>query len=273
MQLNAETTQARAIKPSAPPPFYERPMLLRPGLNVRSGLTGPKGYEFARGVVAVPIGVSEFPLAARHYPIMFTAAELAPVVVLGVKGSRNLFVEPDGSWRAGHYVPGYIRRYPFTLTTIPDCVEQMLAIDTASDRFVQNVDQAEDASRFFDDEGRPTDTALTAMQVCQAYRDDCQRAEAFAKALRKAELLVPRQASMAWGSGSGGALDGLLDIDERVFRTLPISTVAQWHGDCWLVLIALTLASAHNWQALADRRGRCGPANPRAPEKIKSRSR
>ena len=133
MQLNAETTQARAIKPSAPPPFYERPMLLRPGLNVRSGLTGPKGYEFARGAVAVPIGVSEFPLAARHYPIMFTAAELAPVVVLGVKGGRNLFVEPDGSWRSGHYVPGYIRRYPFTLTTIPDCVEQMLAIDTASD--------------------------------------------------------------------------------------------------------------------------------------------
>jgi hypothetical protein len=68
MQVNGEATRARAIKSSAPL-FYKSPMLLRPGPNVRSGLTGRKGYEFARGAVAVPIGVSEFPLAARHYPI------------------------------------------------------------------------------------------------------------------------------------------------------------------------------------------------------------
>jgi len=258
MQVNGEATRARAIKSSAPL-FYKSPMLLRPGPNVRSGLTGRKGYEFARGAVAVPIGVSEFPLAARHYPIMFAAADLAPVVVLGVRGGTNLFLEPDGSWRPGHYVPGYIRRYPFTLTTAPDCVEQMLAIDTASDRFVWNIDQAEGASRFFDDEGRPTATLRTTMQVCRAYRDDCQRAEAFAEALRKAELLVPRQASMKWPSGSSVVPDGLLDIDERVFRTLPISTVARWRGGCWLVLIALALASARNWQALAGHRGLRSP--------------
>ena len=252
MQVNGEMTQARAIKSSALPLFYKSPMLLRSGPNVRSGLTGPKGYEFAKGAVAVPIGISEFPLAARHYPIVFDATDLVPVVVLGVKGGTNLFVEADGSWRPGHYVPGYIRRYPFALTTVTDSVEQMLAIDTASDRFVWDVDRAKDASRIFDDEGRPTDTARTAMQVCQAYRDDCQRAEAFAQALHQAELLVLRQASLKWPGGSSAALDGLLDIDERVFRTLSISTVARWHGDCWLVLIALALASAHNWQALAD---------------------
>lgn len=267
MQVNREMTRAGAIKSSAPPLFYESPVLLRSGPNARSGLTGPKGYEFARNAIAVPIGVSEFPLAARHYPIMFAAAGVAPVVVLGVKGGTNLFVEPDGSWRPGHYVPGYIRRYPFTLTTMPDCVEPMLAIDTASDRFVGNIDQAGGASRFFDDEGRPTDTARRAMQVCQAYRDDCQRAEAFAKALRNAELLVPRQAAMKWANGSGAAPDGLLDIDERVFRTLSGATVAQWHGDCWLVLIALVLASKHNWQALVDRRGLHRPADPRAQKK------
>lgn len=235
-------------------------MLLRPGPNVRSGLTEPKGYGFAREALAVPIGVSEFPLAARHYPIMFAAVDLAPVVVLGVKGGTNLFVEPDGSWRPGHYIPGYVRQYPFTLTAMPDCVEPMLAIDTDSDRFVQDVDHAAGASRFFDDEGAPTETVRTAMQVCQAYRDDCQRAEAFARALRQAELLVPRQASTKRRSGSSAGLDGLLDIDERVFRTLSISTVAQWHGDCWLVLIALALASAHNWETLADHRGPRSPA-------------
>ena len=112
MQVNGEMTQARAIKSSALPLFYKSPMLLRSGPNVRSGLTGPKGYEFAKGAVAVPIGISEFPLAARHYPIVFDATDLVPVVVLGVKGGANLFVEADGSWRSRHYVPGYIRPIP-----------------------------------------------------------------------------------------------------------------------------------------------------------------
>ena len=66
-------------------------MLAALGANVRSGLTSPKGYEFAKGAVAVPIGISEFPLAARHYPIVFDATDLVPVVVLGVKGGTNLF--------------------------------------------------------------------------------------------------------------------------------------------------------------------------------------
>jgi hypothetical protein len=72
---------------------------------------------------------------------------------------------------------------------------------------------------------------------------------------------------MKWANGSGSAPDGFLDIDERVFRTLSISTIAQWRGDCWLVLIALVLASKHNWQALVDRRGPHRPADPRAPTK------
>jgi len=228
--------------------FYKKPVLLRSGPNARSGLTAPNGYGFARGAVAVPIGVDEFPRAARHYPIMFVADDLVPVVVLGVNPGTNLFVEPDSSWRHGHYVPAYVRRYPFTLTAMPGCTEQMLAVDTASERFVRNVDRAEGASRFFDDEGQPTEMACSAMACCQAYRDESQRAEAFAEALQQAEFLVRRPPATARLPDDSG----FLNVDDQVFRKLTELSVTRWQRDSWLLLMALAIASARNWPALVD---------------------
>src|SRR3546814_4459815 len=33
--------------------------------------------------------------------------------VLALHGDRNAFVDPDGRWLAEHYVPAYLRRFPF----------------------------------------------------------------------------------------------------------------------------------------------------------------
>jgi hypothetical protein len=102
------------------PLFYRDPIVLRAGQHHKSGLLEAKGFDFAWEAVGVPIGISEFALAARHYPIVFSAADFLPLAILGVKLGTKLFIEPDGSWRWGHYVPGYIRRYPFIMTAIPD---------------------------------------------------------------------------------------------------------------------------------------------------------
>ncbi len=45
---------------------------------------------------------SEFAVAGRHYPIVFSSDEAAaPLVVTGLNAGRNMFVTPDGGWRAG----------------------------------------------------------------------------------------------------------------------------------------------------------------------------
>jgi hypothetical protein len=249
MQANGDiqaNPQVNPVKRLAPPLFYKKPLLLRSGPNAGSGLTAPNGYGFAAGAVAVPIGFSEFPRVARHYPIVFLADDLVPVAVLGVKPGGNLFVDSGGSWWSGHYVPACIRRYPFTLMAMAGCTEQMLAVDSASERFVWDADRAEGASRLFDDAGQPTATARSAMAFCQTFRDDCRRTEAFTDALRRAKLLVPCPFRTGLSEQSG-----FLSIDDQVFRKLTESNVTRWKRDSWLLLIALTVASARNWQALS----------------------
>ncbi len=160
--------------------------------------------------------MGEFMPAIRHYPIVFSeGAAATPLVVLGLKQGSNLFVEDDGAWRAGHYQPGYVRRYPFIVTEAPDQSATLLAIDAASERFVARADSQADASRLFDDAGAATPAARSAIDLCLAFHEDHLRTAAFAAALDQAGLLVPNRAVMQLLDGQHYTLDGFRIVDEK----------------------------------------------------------
>ena len=45
---------------------------------------------------------------------------MVPVAILGLRGAANQFVNSEGAWREGKYIPAYVRRYPFILMESPD---------------------------------------------------------------------------------------------------------------------------------------------------------
>src|SRR5471032_2893608 len=71
---------------------------------------------FCRSLNALPISYAEFGIASRDYPIVFASTDegktFAPVVVVGMVGGENLFVD-GAKWDPSVYVPAYVRRYPF----------------------------------------------------------------------------------------------------------------------------------------------------------------
>ena len=80
------------------------------------GVAAERSFTFAREMTFVPLTMDEFPQAQRDYPIVFTTkGPTVPVALLGSNAGGNQFVEEDGSWRKGAYVPGYLRRYPFQM--------------------------------------------------------------------------------------------------------------------------------------------------------------
>ena len=78
--------------------------------------------EFARKLNAIPVSFTEFALAARDYPLVFTSADggksFAPVAVLGMGAGENLFVDAAGGWAPKLYVPAYARRFPFCMAKV-----------------------------------------------------------------------------------------------------------------------------------------------------------
>ncbi len=38
-----------------------------------------------------------------------------PLALLGLRNTENLFVDNEGKWKEGIYIPAFFRRYPFVL--------------------------------------------------------------------------------------------------------------------------------------------------------------
>lgn len=234
------------------PLFYKDPLLLRFEDHPRVGLTSAATFEFAREAVAIPLSTGEFAVAMRHYPIVFAMDEQAsPIALVAIRKEHNLFVERDGSWRAGSYVPAYVRRYPFiVMETTND--QQLLTVDRGSARFVAAVGGGADAQRIFDDAGRPTQMAQNAMAFCHAYHLDYAQTVLFGRELVAANILEPYHADFRLPDGSQHQLNGFYAVSEQAFRNLPAKTVAEWHAKGWLSLLTLHLASLQSFQALLD---------------------
>lgn len=240
-------------QPSPLPLFYKDPMLLRFEAHGDVGLIPGSDFNFAREAVAIPLSIGEFPTAMRHYPIAFAMDDQAsPIALVAIHKDQNLFIERDGSWRAKSYVPAYVRRYPFIGMDTPDGAQQLLSIDRASARFVASAGDHAEAQRLFDETGKPTMVAQTAMAFCQTFHTDYVKTVAFGKALLAAKILEPYHADFRLPDGTLHKLDGFYAANEQAFHALPAETVNDWHGKGWLALVVLHLASLQSFQNLLD---------------------
>src|SRR5277367_2344852 len=132
--------------------LYEHPVALDRDRHAARKMNPPADLTFAAGAAVVPLLSAEFTHAAREYPIVFVRGveqELIPVVLTGVPGGHNVYVDDAGRWNA-RYVPAYVRRYPFAFA------------HTASDQYIVCIDEAfpgfEESSgaSLFDVDGEPS---------------------------------------------------------------------------------------------------------------------
>src|SRR5690606_23806240 len=99
------------------PAFFKNVVPLNRDRHRRLKLRMDGRATFAAGTHFVPLAAVELYEAARDYPIVFTGSEDAsPVAILGLRAGENLFIDANGRWANGTYVPAFVRRYPFILS-------------------------------------------------------------------------------------------------------------------------------------------------------------
>src|SRR6202167_3688090 len=102
------------------PMFYKSPRPLDRARDGKLRVSRPTHFRFAANTNAVPLLIDEFPMAAAYYPIVFAAGNSpVPAAVVGLKNDNNLFLDREGRWLNGAYLPAYVRRYPFILLDDP----------------------------------------------------------------------------------------------------------------------------------------------------------
>ena len=236
-----------AVRSADLPIFYRRPRPLNAVADQGWSLQPVTDFGFARATNSVVLGAAEFPNAMHSYPIVFTSRlPLAAVAVLGLEDNDNLFVGEAGKWRQGHYVPAYVRRYPFLFIEQPEKNELVLCVDEASGLLTQS----EDRPLFKD--GEPTELVRDALAFCRDFNEQTKTSAAFVGELAKRELLVPNQARIVLPSGRQMTLHDFQVVDEAKFNALPDDVFLEWRHRGWLPLVYCHLLSMQRWKDLAE---------------------
>jgi hypothetical protein len=233
------------------PAFYKRPWPVSVERHGSASLRPSADYRVARGVGSVPITISEFPLASRHYPIVFTGgAEPNAVAVLGINENENLFIDAAGKWSEGRYVPAYVRRYPFIFQEHPDGKNLTLCIDEACGLI------EEKGNRPFYKDGRPTEVLQNALNFCVEYQKDWLATRRLAGLLKEAQLFSPHRAHLITRAGDVLEVAGFQVVTEETWAKVPDELVLALKHQNFLAALHAHFFSAQNWTDLVDRGGR-----------------
>jgi hypothetical protein len=172
---------------------------------------------FATRVNAMAISFSEFAVAQRDYPIVFSSADggetFAPVVVLGLADAQNLFVDAAGRWAAGAYVPAFVRRFPF-------CISRVFVDGVAQDQRLVCVEKSyidDGGIALFDPRGEPAPPWVERERLLAEYEKDLDTTAQMCAAFRKLDLFVPFTMQVKQGEAAGLTMNGMYCIDESRF--------------------------------------------------------
>lgn len=207
-------------------------------------------YDFSGKVNSMPLMAVEFPHAAAEYAIVFAGNDgnLMPAVILGVRGSENLYVSKDNAWEA-KYIPAFVRRYPFVFSTSPDGKQLILCVDEAFAGF----NREGRGQRLFDDEGKPSPYVDNVLKFLQEYQAQFRRTQMFCAKLKELEILEPMQAQVDLASGERLSLGGFMAVNRAKLKAVPADKLAELAQTDELELLYLHLQSMRNFLGLRDR--------------------
>jgi hypothetical protein len=218
------------------------------------------------GQHAIPLTVEEFPMAQRHFPIIFSAGEdPVPLALLGMNEGINVFVDDEGQLNNPIYLPAYARRYPFMLAKLrPDSEELSLCFDPTSGL----VGEFDEGQALFDGE-EPSETTKAMLQFCEQFEIAGQKTAAFMAELKKHELLIDGELSLQIeGQEQPFTYRGFRMVDEKKLRDLRGDVLRGWNQSGLLPLVYAHLFSLDLVRDIFNRQVQLGKGPIPAPQPV-----
>ena len=244
------TTQTPAGEITGTVLFYGRPEPLSPELHGKLGvkrLDAP--FKFAKAGHAIPLTVGEFPLAAVTGPIIFVGDEKLPLAGMGLNAGENMFVQDNGLFEPGIYIPAYVRRYPFVFANDTTGQQMVLCIDRKAEFIVEGGDMP-----FF--EGKdPSEYTKNCIEFCNNFEIERQRTMSFVQLLKDNDLFESKTATFTPTNpdGTAGEPQKIADyfgISEDKLNALPQAKIIELRDNGALAQIYAHLLSLVGWDRL-----------------------
>ena len=174
-------------------------------------------FLYSKNLINAPIALSEFFEACKNYPIFFAKDKdnkWFSTALLGYKEGENLFVDKKGKWKELHYIPAFIRGFPFILVNQENKKEMVVSIDS------EYLDEKKSSKKLFDENGNNSEFLNNVIGFLNQYYTDSLSANEFIKQLETWELLEEKVVNNKKPSNSLKLLGGFFIVNEEKLKHL-----------------------------------------------------
>lgn len=209
-----------------------------------------KDFSFAKKLINAPITVAEFFEACKNYPIFFAKDKddnWFASVMLGFKENENIFVNDNGVWDKLHYVPAFVRTYPFVFVEQNDNKEELLV---AIDKDSLSSDKKNESRKLFDYKSENSEFLNNAINFLNQFQNDLIATKEFIKQLNDWELLEEKIATIITPTQEQFNLTGLFIVNEDKLKHLSKKEKDEINDKNAIPLITAHLISLSNIQKL-----------------------
>ncbi len=220
--------------------------------------------SFCSRLNALAVSFTEFTVAARDYPIVFTTLDggktFAPVIVLGLADNSNLFLDAAGEWDQSTYLPAFVRRYPF-------CISKLYVDGEPNGESVVCVAKAyvdKAGIALFDSTGKATERWAGMERLLAEYEADLDRTAQMCSALARLKLLVPFTMQVVEDNRPVMRLAGMHRDDEAKLKDLKPASYKVLLNKDFMSKIFAHLHSLDNFSRLYARQVSAPPGRPAA---------
>jgi hypothetical protein len=215
--------------------FYQKPAALNREAhrNLKIDADTPN-FAFAAKSNSLLLALPEIVDAAASYPVVFVGGDNGPYSIcamVGLSNEQNLFLDADGNWDQGSYIPAFVRRYPFVLSSNEQEPELVVCIDESFAGF-----STEKGSPLFDADGKETALLENAIALLRNFHAEMDNTNAFCKRLADLGLLI-KQGFELKNNGHTHVVEGTVIVDaEKLAKLDDATTLAMVrNGDMALV--------------------------------------
>lgn len=230
------------------PIFYKEIVPLDRNHHAQLCLIQRANYRYASETNSIFLTITEFSRALREYPIVFTenSQNVFPLAILGLRDAENLFLTPDGNWKA-NYIPAYVRRYPFILSNQPNSNDLTVCIDRAYTNF--NSDRQ--GIPLFEN-GAESQFLKDSLTFLQDFQSNYELSLKFSNRIKELGILEPMQANVEFNNGIKLSMGGFLVVNRQRLANIAAEQLQELIRDGTLELIYLHLNSLENFGRLVD---------------------
>lgn len=215
--------------------FYENPIPLEKTKHAKLKLNRTPNFDFAAKVNSVPVAGVEFFKCSRHFPVVFIKNEsdnYLPICILSLRPSGHDYGD---KWE-DKYIPNYIRRYPFVLSS-----DNLVLIDAEATQLSE-----EEGDPLFQEDNEASEVLKNIVTYLEQLQASYKITEEYAKVLAAQDMFEPFVPKVKLGNTTIN-LGELYVVSEKKLLELNETEVHEWLRKGW---IAWTYAHLHSLDAI-----------------------